>query len=98
MNGTLDYEKRRKYLEREIECHFENLKEAVKEGLTKSKFNSFKSSIKQSLKTLSELDKAVFKENFKNNSSWIARLNTEKKKRRARLISILKGENNASQR
>jgi hypothetical protein len=55
-----DYRKQRKYLENEIECHFENLSEAMKNNIKASNFNMFKSSIKNTIKSIDALDKAYF--------------------------------------
>lgn len=86
--GTLDYKKRRKYLELEAECHFENLSEAIKNGLKSSVYKMYASSLKNTIKCIDLLDKSVFKEEY--GKYWNSHLNTQKRKNWEKLISKLK--------
>jgi len=87
--GTLNYEERREFIEREAECHFENLKEAMQNNASKSAVRSFASSLKKSVKFLHELDKVVYKEEYYNakyKNSCNSYLRTEKRNRFERLL------------
>jgi len=87
--GTLNYEERREFIEREAECHFENLKEAMQNTASKSALKMFASSLKKSVKCLHELDKVCFQEKYYNSrwkAKWSSALNSEKRNRFERLL------------
>lgn len=76
--GTLNSKERIEFLRREAECHFENLKEASKDGIKASHFIQFKSSMKKTLKCIDAIEKAAYKEEYGKNWTW--RLRTDKDK------------------
>lgn len=76
--GTLNSKERIEFLRREAECHFENLKEASKDGIKPSKFNAFKSSLKSTLKCIDAIEEASYKEEYGKNWKW--RLSSDKNK------------------
>jgi hypothetical protein len=76
--GTLRVQERLDFLRREAECHFENLKEASKDGIKPSKFNAFKSSMKSTLRCIDAIEKAQYQEEY--GKKWAWRLRSDKDK------------------
>ena len=76
--GTLRVQERLDFLRREAECHFENLKEASKDGINPSKFNAFKSSMKSTLRCIDSIEKASYQEEY--GKKWAGRLRSDKDK------------------
>lgn len=76
--GTLNSKERIAFLRREAECHFENLKEASKDGIKASTFNAFKSSMKSTLRCIDAIEKASYQEEY--GKEWAWRLRSDKDK------------------
>ena len=75
--GTLNSKERIEFLRREAECHFENLKEASKDGIKPSNFNAFKSSMKSTLRCIDAIEKAQYQEEYGKN--WSRKLKIDKR-------------------
>jgi len=67
------------FLRREAECHFENLKEASKNGIKPSHFNRFKSSLKQCNRSIDAIEAEIAQKKF-GDKKWKRELKLEKYK------------------
>jgi len=76
--SQINHNERLEFLRREAECHFENLKEASKNGIKPAAFNKFKSSIKQCTRSIDAIEKDLYVENF--GTFWKSNLRSQKHK------------------